>query len=105
MLGQVNPRRDLELLQVLEQLLDQHQLAWGLDAKPENDLDLVQRKDLVGLDRKQLLFRDVLARVLRQALPVANEELPKGSDAFQGCQFGGGTSVYHGFEKRVRRVS
>ena len=57
---------------------------------------------LVELDQLQLLFGDVLAGLLGQVLAIPGLEFPVGSNALEGRQLGGGTSIDHVILERLR---
>ena len=54
------------------------------------------------LDQLQLLFGDVLAGLLGQVLAIPGLEFPVGSNALEGRQLGGGTSIDHVIIERLR---
>jgi hypothetical protein len=70
LLRQVDARLDVVLLEVRHELLDQDHLRGRFHADSENDLSLRHREDFVLLHGKQLLLRHVLAREVRQVLPM-----------------------------------
>lgn len=86
LLVQVDAGLDVEGLEVVQQLVDQHELFGGLDADSENHLALLHREYLLLLDPQQLLLRDVLARLLWQVSAIAGQQLPVGCDVLQGRQ-------------------
>ena len=74
----------VKLLEILEQFLHQNEFIGRRGTDAEDDLSLVQAEDLAVLDQLQLLLRNVLARLLRQVLPVPGLQFPVGCDAFKG---------------------
>ena len=83
------------VLEVPEELVHEHELAWRRDAHSEHDLILVEIEDRVQLDRLQLGLRHVFAGLLGQELAVSHQELPVSGHALEGQQLIGCTSVCH----------